>query len=172
MARISQEGIEVSEVILPIRGFRLAKNTRTEMRTVVALSGIPFDNTPPLSNEGTNVFSYTFSPSIIGQKLEMKGVIFIGAPTTAWITAAIFKNSENEAMQCWPAFISVNGAMLPFPIDFEFIATSLTPVIFNIRAGAHTGTAKLNGVANDLSTLQGGSLASVITVKEYLPEGK
>lgn len=128
----------------------------------------PLDNTIPQITEGDQYLSLAITPTNTGSTLEIDvEVNYTCSVSTNYITA-LFRDSGSNALA---SNISTNSAGTYWnnqKIKHIVSATSITATTFTVRIGAATSaTIYFNGVSGAQSL--GGSLASRITIKEYLP---
>lgn len=97
---------------------------------------IPYDNTVPIISEGTELWSTTITPTIIGANMLIE---FAGVTDTSKInlvvTVAVFR--DNTLIGFIPTASSGYNGLLPAPFSIRINdpVTSLTPVTYSCRIG-------------------------------------
>lgn len=130
-------------------------------------SAIPFDATKPQNTEGDEAITVSITPKDSSNILVIKATIHIGASVSNFVNAALFKDSDADALISGSA-ATINGThVLPLIIDYEESAGSTTSRTYKVRYGAASGTGYLNqaATANDL----GNTLFTRLEVLEFLP---
>lgn len=100
---------------------------------------IPFDNSAPLVSEGTELWSQTVNPTVIGSnnKIQFSGMVDT-SNNGRYVTIAIFKDSSLLG------FVSIYNVTANRPTAFSIIvndiATSLSSVTYSCRIGANGNT--------------------------------
>lgn len=144
-----------------------------ETATPATLSAsIPNDDTPPLISEGTQVLSVSYTPKIVGSRIEVLFVAntaYSGASTTIPI-GAIFADNTNIGADL--AFtISGGTAYEPrmLTVGGSLTSASLSAITFSARVGmSAVATFYLN--ADSAGTRKfGGSRKTFMLVREFAP---
>ena len=140
---------------------RVSSTAQSQPTTV-----IPADNTTPLSSEGTQILSTSFTPTSTSNKIEVKfnGLL---AHTSAGgiLVLALFEGSTCKGAK-WMKQMS-NGTGIS-SIEFEFTPSSTDAATYSLRYGPTAGTANVNRDSASTFTLGGLSEISM-TVTEVKP---
>jgi hypothetical protein len=135
-------------------------------------SNIPADNTIPQITEGGQFLSATITPTSALSTLEITVNLFGSENTNVAdaFTVALFRDGNVNAIAAGQA--SVVGLMsgcVGCSFTHYVAANSLYPTTFTVRAGLNTGAGlfAFNGISS--AGQMGGTMASRITIKEYLP---
>lgn len=138
-------------------------NTITGAMATTA-TAIPQDDTIPQSGEGGQFMSLAFTPKASTSKLRID-VVCMGSPSGAdWITAALFKDSDVNAIAAIVEYLA--GANEAFPLVFTHFmdAPGTGTYTFKVRAGSAASTLTFNGAS--ATRRMGGVIASSITITE------
>jgi len=132
---------------------------------------IPLDDTIPQITEGDQYMTLAITPTNVNSTLEIDVTIALGhSVNTAELVACLFQDSTANAIAVSPIIYSVGTGSTATCGQFKHVMTAGTtsPTTFRVRAGSGSGgTTTFNGRAG--SRLFGGTYASRITIKEYLP---
>lgn len=127
---------------------------------------IPLDNTVPVSNEGNQIWSQSFTPLVLTSRIIIRFSITTSASNTSrTIILALFAGSVNicSMMQTTPATANVGVNMT---MDAAYSPASTATIIFSARLGAATSaTTYCNQTSG--ATL-GGSMVTEYTIMEVL----
>lgn len=105
---------------------------------------IPLDDTIPQSSEGTEFFTKEITPKKIGNLLKIQCFILFGTGASALGIAALFKNSDANAVSAVSAL--ANSVLHTMTLTHFEVVTSLTPITFKVRCGTNNGNYfRLNG---------------------------
>jgi len=129
---------------------------------------IPFDDTIPQNTEGAEIFTVTITPTNSSNKLKITVTIFASVTTTPWIIAALFQDSNANALAVAAGFppVSTSGQTITFTHIMDAGTTSATT--FKVRVGpSGAATVTVNGQSG--GRIFGGAAASSIVVEEYTP---
>lgn len=127
-------------------------------------NNIPFDSSAPLSTEGTQAFSRSFTPLIASSTIIIEVDLQLGG---TWSTgteaiAAIFKGTTCVATG-WNEGTATNGDRISF--KWSEAAGSTAARTYSVRFGATTGTTFLNR-GNPTSNSLGGTPVSSMKIME------
>lgn len=126
---------------------------------------MPFDDTIPQQvGEGAEFMTCAITPTNAANKLRVD-VVFNGSPsTTSYVTAALFKNSDPDALAVGSNYAG-GGHYVQTVFTFFMTAGTTSPITFRVRAGQHTaGTLTFNGDGG--ARRLAGIMFSSITVTE------
>lgn len=125
---------------------------------------LPSDDTIPQSTEGDQYMTLAITPKSATNKLKIEVVCNCTHSASNNTTAALFKDSDPNALAAGTAF---TGANWPNSISFTHYmdAGSTSAITFKVRAGGGgAGTTTFNG--NGSARKLGGVMASSITITE------
>jgi len=129
---------------------------------------IPLDNTTPQNTEGNQYISATITPTNINSKLVIDVVLFGSHSAFTAIIVALFQDSGANALAS--GVVRATAAANITCVSFTHVMTAGTTsaTTFKVRAGNNgAGTFTFNGESG--AGLFNGTLASSITITEYLP---
>jgi len=143
---------------------RLAQIVNTTTGTLATgTTLIPADATIPQITEGNQYMSLSITPKNASSTLEIDVVANLGSSVGNWVVAALFRDSTANAVAVGAAYQTTAGGSQVITFKYIVSAVSVSATTFTVRGGgASAGTTSFNA-------LYGGSLASSITIKEYLP---
>lgn len=128
---------------------------------------IPYDDSPPQNDEGTQFMECSIAPLRIGSKIKTD-VVFGGTNSSvARVTGALFQDALVDALASLGT-VQIGGAGYAAPTSFshEIISSSNNVVSFKLRAGPdNPGTFSFNGDSG--ARKYGGVSASSIYITEY-----
>ncbi|HZM22068.1 MAG TPA: virulence factor Pgp3 [Anaerolineales bacterium] len=129
---------------------------------------IPLDDTIPQNTEGNEYMTRTITPTDAANILYIEVIVFAVHSVAAWISAALFKDSDANALAAMTGFSTTAGGGTPIVFRHKMTAGGTSEITFKVRAGGHTaGTTTFNGNAG--TRVFGGVMASSITVTEFTP---
>lgn len=142
----------------------------TQTGAVATGTGVlPFDDTIPQNTEGDEYMTLAITPTNAAHKLRIEVVIFLANTAGSRNKcAALFQDTTANALACgYLAQLTAN-----FTDQLSFIhhmtAGTTSSTTFKVRAGTDTGgTNTINGTSS--ARRYGGTLASSITITEYVP---
>ena len=127
---------------------------------------IPLDDTIPQKTEGDEYVTRAITPTNSSSKLRIDVVMNLEGSVAAWITAALFQDSGNDALAASTflnAFAGSGGGCVAFTHYMTAGTTSSTT--FKVRAGLdRAGTTTFNGAG--AARRFGGVMASSLTITE------
>lgn len=145
----------------------------TEATVVTCSTAIPYDDTTPQSNEGTEVLSGSITPISASSKLKIE--IYVhgsinNSGTQRFIASALFQDSGANAIAVAPASTHVdNGGVTQATMHYTHFMNSpgTSAITFAVRTGPDSGTFYVNAHF-DGNRRYGGIAKSYIHVTEYL----
>lgn len=147
-----------------ILGFTELVGTGTSVGT------IPADNTIPQVGEGTQILTLTVTPNFIGSRIivDAESMGFGNSATVNSYTIALFKDGVSNAVRaCGAGSSQSTGVGFQPNLKYSFITSSLTPIVFTLRAGYDVTGAIINQGSNYLGVFTlGGVIASTMQVTE------
>ena len=141
-----------------------------------SMSGtIPWDDSTPQSNEGSELLSVTITPKEVGNLLVFKGMVHWVEPsnTADYFTVALFRQGASSAVATASDGASngngrctANGysQICTVPFLFTMPAPSTNAETFVVRVGINSGPVYIN--RSIAGRRLGGSLASTLSVTE------
>ena len=147
----------------------LGQIVTTALNTVATgTTPIPFDNTIPQITEGDQYLSRTITPKNASSLLEIDVTLVISVATAnQQITVALFNDTSTNALAVSEAFMATLGGIVTLSFKHIMTAGTTNTMTFTVRAGGLSGTTSVNGSSG--AQHFGGTYASRITIKEYLP---
>lgn len=128
---------------------------------------IPNDNTVPQNTEGSEFMYVSYTPRSASSTLIVEVYAFAASSVAAGLTAALFKDSDTDAMATAYATVAA-AAVENLVINHSITAGTTSPITFRVRIGASAaGTVTFNGFGGN--GILGGTLCSRIVVTELLP---
>lgn len=125
----------------------------------------PFDSTIPVATEGTQHLTLSVSPNKIGNVVEVEALVWCSPQSASNIQASMFLGTASNAITAGSRWITATDEYGSIPIHYWATATSLSPMSFAVRIGAHGGAHVLNG--NSSGFILGGAAISYIKAIEY-----
>jgi hypothetical protein len=153
-------------------GVQFGNNTIQETLDVVtgetglATNTIPGDNTTPLSTEGAQLFSRSFTPKLSTSKIKISGVVSIAA-NGASVGTVIALFSGTTCIYVMPAD-NVSSANDQIVYDWEETAGSTSARTYSLRYGSASGTTNINGDGGSGGNY-GGKVTSTFHIRECFP---
>lgn len=136
---------------------QIASSSTTTPSTVTSV--IPADDTIPQNSEGDELLTIAVAPKYAGSDLIIEAII--PGEFTASFIAAIFKDSDADAIASTMVTPSSNGALLRYTVA----AVNVTSRTYKLRVGVSSGTAYVNQSASfDL----GETINSTLSVTEVI----
>ncbi|MCI4437880.1 MAG: hypothetical protein JHC33_13820, partial [Ignisphaera sp.] len=142
------------------------RNIDGVVRTTTAL--IPTDDTIPQNTEGTQFYSVNITPTKVGNRIRVTGILNFANSVASTITSSLYVNTGADAViSAWSNAATTN-ATDEVSFVYEMTAASLTQITFYQRAGGNVaGTLTINGYGGN--RIYGGVLQSGLVVEEYDP---
>lgn len=141
---------------------------QTVYTTNASLAGlIPYDDTIPLSTEGTQIISQSFSTNGSGSRLEIDVSGNISVVTTIQpIVIAVFAGTTCiHAEAVYPGAVNQS---VPFSLNFAYSPGSggMTGITYSVRVGSAANNVACNGTT--AARFLGGIQAVTMSFREYL----
>lgn len=115
-------------------------------------NSIPLDASIPQNTEGVQILAATITPAATANKLRITGNIIIGCQASAWLIAALFQDSNANAIAAVHNYESQGTAAATFSIAYEFSPATTSAVTIKLRAASSGSTYYFNG-SNSISYL-------------------
>lgn len=129
---------------------------------------IPLDDTIPQITEGDQYMTLAFTPINASSTLEIDITSIFGNNTAARMICALFQDAVSNALAVCTQNIHAGTAVATLTFKHVMTAGTTSAITFRVRAGSSAaGTTTFNGSASVREF--GGTMASRITIKEYLP---
>lgn len=131
---------------------------------------IPLDDTIPQNTEGDEYMTLSITPTSTSNKLKIEVVAFLTSLAANWLIAALFKDSDANALAAFANYQTVATAGCPVSFTHYMTAPSTSAITFKVRCGrdASAGsTITFNGQSS--ARKFGGVMASSITISEIVP---
>lgn len=125
---------------------------------------IPFDDTIPQNTEGTEILSAAITPSAAANTIRVSFSCFAVVDADVNFSAALFKDSDVNALQATTARNPTAGYMAQLSFQFEHSPATTSAVTYKIRAGPTSGTMYING--NTANRRFGGAAAAILRLEE------
>jgi hypothetical protein len=139
--------------------------TTVSQTTLTGTTTIPFDNTIPQSNEGTNFFSVVIAPSATGNLIRVEATIFGAYSVAAHVIAALFQDANANALSAVSVQTTTTNQDVHLTLVYQFTAASTSSTTLKLNVGGSTaGTFTLNGNAG--TAIFGGVATSTFRVTE------
>lgn len=124
---------------------------------------IPYDNTIPLSTEGTQIVSLNVVTTSATQRVRLT---FSGfwSQNGGFNTAALFQGTT--CINAMAFVVNANGGSVTIP-PTEVVVGSATTTTFSVRVGASSGSVRLNGTGS--TRLYGGAAAATLSAEVWEP---
>jgi hypothetical protein len=134
--------------------------------TNAALSTVvPLDDTIPQNTEGTEIISVNITPRSPYSKLRCTFVgQAAGSVTGIFMVAAIFKNSDADAIHAIPVAAPTNNYPVTLHGIVEFTPSSVAQQTIAVRAGPSSNSMRFNG--NTAARFYGGAAKATLLVEE------
>jgi hypothetical protein len=140
-------GDVASSPIISVLSGSIARQTGTTV--------IPYDNTAPLSTEGTQIWTQTVTPASTSSRFQFIFSADGGGTNTSRITLALFRGTTCLTSR---AVYMTNAAMpMPLVLHWTDAPATVAATTYSLRIGVTSGTWTLNGSA---AATYGGANAS------------
>lgn len=129
---------------------------------------IPLDDTIPQNTEGDQYMTLSITPKNAANTLLIQVVAFVTSSGANWVTLALFKDSDANALAAFPNYQNIGTGANASQFNHYMTAGTTSPITFKLRAGRDAsagGTVTFNGASS--TRFFGGVLASGITITEF-----
>jgi len=111
------------------------------------VTAIPYDDSPPLITEGTEILSQSFVPASTTATYRVRIGMFVGANTSITATSGLFINAGAQAISAKGGTIPAGGAVSFIGDEYEYAPGSTAVQTISVRVGPQAGgnTVYLNG---------------------------
>lgn len=127
---------------------------------------IPLDNTPPLSTEGSSVWSQSFTPTNAASKIQIDFTCQVDSGTSnRMIAFAMFRNTTCIGV----TVVSITTTARPIPVSMKVVdvAPGAGPFVYSCRAGV-TGSTATWYINNNATAYFAGNLAkTAYSIQEF-----
>lgn len=159
-----------SATFTPPAGFLIqqAHNSVVAASTIAAATPggtIPFDDTVPQNNEGTELLTQAITPKSASSILEITFEIPYSCNTSGTTqAAALFQDSTASALGVTWGSLGTNAGINVLRLTHRMVAGTTSSTTFKVRVGTNAGTLTINGQAG--SRQFGGILAARLIIHE------
>jgi len=126
---------------------------------------IPFDDTIPQINEGTQILSVTLTPKFTTSRIRLRFQgdfsVTVGVQGAA---AALFDGSASAISSRF--LVPASTGQVAVLLEHEYVSGVTSAITYTLRVGAQTNSIRLNGSAS--ARLGGGSQAATLIAEEIL----
>jgi hypothetical protein len=106
---------------------------------------IPTDNTIPQNTEGAEYFTLSITPTSATSKLLIQIVAQTAPIGAAWITVALFQDSNANALAVASTYQSISTAASTQTVNYHMTSGTTSATTFKMRYGPTGNTATING---------------------------
>jgi hypothetical protein len=124
---------------------------------------IPRNDTVPLVSQGTQILSITYTPKAVTNRIRLTCLGF-GAAGNGYPTLALFR--DGVCVQVGRATHNSSWEV-PLGFDYEEAAGTTSPIAYTVRAGASSGSMRMNGTTS--GRLYGGAARTTLVLTELRP---
>jgi hypothetical protein len=149
-----------------LRGVAIQQVTANFEAASTSTATIPYDDTIPQDDEGTELMQVSFTPRSATSKLRVQAIITAALSTSDDLIAALFMAGENNAI----AATAQGGAadkMRNIVLTAEFPANTTTEIVFSVRAGGSAASTLTHNGVSGVRKFSAAVTKSSITVEEY-----
>ena len=138
----------------------------TSVATATGTTLIPFDDTIPQNNEGTEFLTLAITPTNSSNKLRIEVDGLWGTTGEGrWIIIALFQDSTANALATSFNFENIGNGNQHHGLSHFMTAGTTSETTFKVRVGpSDSSTTRMNGVAG--ARFMGGANGSSITITE------
>jgi hypothetical protein len=131
----------------------------------IGLVAMPSDNTIPQSNEGTQVFAATITPTTSTSKLVIQFMGQFGAQDGDILTAALFKDNQANALCAMPTSY-FSDTVTQTNLIYTMTSGTLDDITFKVRVGPRTAVGANRLLLNQ--STYGGVTGTFLIITETL----
>lgn len=136
--------------------------TNTNLTTI-----IPFDDTIPQNDEGTEIMTHAFTPESASSRIRIRFQGFGGSNIAGGIAVALFKDDDADALCASVTYVGDAAHAEALVLEYEEASGSTDARTYKIRVGGPSGTTvRLNGTT--AGRLFGEKAASTLIIEEIL----
>lgn len=128
---------------------------------------IPYDASIPQSGEGAEYITAAITPINAGSTLEIEAHLMVGGSAGGMIIAALFKDSDADAIETECLGSPGGNSMYPFVFRARVSAASTSARTYKLRIGSNGITVYVNRISGT-ADLFGASVVSRLIVRELL----
>lgn len=119
-------------------------NTLTNTTSV-----LPVDTSIPQISEGIEILSQSITAKSVSNKIVIDAFIPWTANSAQTGVAALFKDSDSDALTATASFVSTSGGFGLLHLHFEETPSDLSAHTYSVRFGGQGGTVYINGWSSD-----------------------
>lgn len=129
-------------------------------------SNIPYDNTKPQSNEGTEIASLVLVPRAAGYRLFIRATVAVVVDTDARGVIALFKNNDADATAMGVLTELTEDGPNMIVLECVIVTFDTNPLTLRLRAGADSSTMQVGSAIAKYD----GLMQTVLSAIEYPPQ--
>lgn len=146
-------------------GYLIQSTVKKETGLSALSAQIPFTDNTPQSTDGTQIISDTITPSTTASKVKIRCTIPVSTDYETPICAALFKNSESDAIAVAAQDINSHLGFNTIVLEHYDSPQSTSALTYSIRIGSDEAcTITINGVNG--GRLFGGKMGVTLTLEE------
>jgi hypothetical protein len=141
----------------------------TDATVSAALStNIPFDDTlPQQSTEGDLILSKAITPTYSTSILEIVAQIHVSAAAAEHITAALFKDSDEDAIAVATEYVSAGDKIVTLNLRYLVVSGSTAARTYKVHVGSAAQNVVINGIVTGPARRFGGVSVCSLRVTEW-----
>jgi len=129
----------------------------------------PYDDTIPQNTEGMEVITLAITPTNTSNTLVIEGVVNVSSTASnEIIIAALFKDSDADAIQVATGHVSIANSLITIPISYRMVAGTTSEITFKIRAGGEDSGSTTYINSDSGGRKFGGRMYNSLTIKEIV----
>ena len=128
---------------------------------------IPQDDTIPQNTEGTEIINLSITPRFATSLVlaRFQGFASIGGSAPGGITAALFSDSNANALAATNVHIDQVNARRHIAFEYQASPATTSAVAYKIRVGPDAGTVRFNGTVT-VGRMFGGAARATLVLQE------
>ncbi len=141
-------GLNATSGVLAVNGGNSAQAPLVDSTaTFTTITGnIPYDDTPPQSGEGDQLFTHAITPVSATSKIIIEGTLNVAPASSGTnMTAAIFQDSVANALYAMCQYGQSNSHQWIIPFKYEVVSGSTSARTYKLRLGGDAGNIYVNG---------------------------
>lgn len=132
---------------------------------VAGTTTVPWDDTPPLNTEGTQIWAHTLTPSIATSSFTLTVPFTVDCGTSNRVViTTLFRNAVNIGSALF--FATGGGRPATTTLSVTDSPATLSPVVYSMRTGIGSGTGNWYVNSTSAGNNLGGSLVSSYQITE------
>lgn len=139
-----------------------------EYKTYATITSvIPFDDTVPQSNEGSQILSTTFTPHSVTNMLRIRIVIPVSTDGAHYAMAALF-NGGSSAITAAVSNPDATRSIQELVMEFAYVPGTSSPITFTVRVGCDNSSFPVYINGHSSGRVLGGSTRATIVIDEIV----